>query len=187
MKDQAVSLDAFGNSSDGNKRKTFARALPDELYVGNEGCGHSVAYYSPNFSSCGLCFLREGFNSELPGSIHSAKSLAENGNPQQTPLFFSHVLVAEGFRSPKTGQNLSKFRLARKQYSRKSAEVFPFASSLWVLMGYQPPLAKPLIHAVLGLGEPKIAIILDTSVYNVVDRLRKGINFTTNWIDRYGN
>jgi hypothetical protein len=189
--ESTISHKLHGSVPERAHSKRFHRALPEVMYVGNEGCSHSVAYLTPELTaitaSCGLCFLREGYLNELPGSIHKAKMLAENGNPQQTPLFLSHVLVSEGFKSPKTGQNLNQFRLARKQYSRKSAEIFPFASSLWVLMGYQPPLAKPLIQAVLGKNEPEIALLLDVSVYNVVDRLRKGINFTVNWINQYAN
>lgn len=156
--------------------KAYPQALPDFFYVGGSSCGHPFTYEYDG--TCGLCFIKDGFDSELPKQLHRSKSLADNGNPQQTSSFQSHVQVSLGLVPPKKGQNLANFRRARKQYSQVAHGQFPITSALWELMGFQPPLAIPLIASISGEKAPEIAEKLDISIYNLQIRLQKAVKLT---------
>lgn len=160
--------------------QAYPQALPDFLYVGGSGCGHADRYFF--HASCALCFLKYAFEGEIPGQLHLSKTLTDNGNPQQTPKFISHVQVIEGFKPPTIGENLRKYRLARKQYTAPAHKIFPVSSALWELMGYQPPLARPLILLVSGYSDRKIAEIMGISIYNLHERLFKGVKLTLQWM-----
>jgi hypothetical protein len=167
-------------------------------------CGHSPFYIyqfiveQPPF--CGLCFFREGYQSEIPTRIHQFKTLATNGNPETTPKMVSHLHVVMGLIPPKPGENLQAYRkrrtsLAREQYttrsplpdhklvkqtrqepfSRPAVGLFPVTSALWKLMGYQPPLGRVLIEGVNGRTEYEIADKLDSSVLDIHLRMAKAI------------
>jgi hypothetical protein len=165
-------------------------------------CGHSPSYIIQTEPSapalCGLCFWKEGWESELPGRIHSFKSLAENGNPETHNSFLSHLVLSMGLIPPKKEQNLRDWRAnrtsrGREQYTVRAPRTkhlttaarnesfsrpnrqFPIASALWELMGYQPPLGIVLVKAVGGASEIQIAQVLDLSLYNVHVRLEKAI------------
>lgn len=160
--------------------QAYPQALPSNLYVGDHRCGHSSNLIVQDV--CLFCFLQDGFQNELPGRLHLGRQLADNGNPEQAPRLISHVQVVEGFRPPRPNQNLRSYRLARKQYSRPAHGLFPFTSALWELMGYQPPLAIPLIRAISGENLPKIAENLDISIYNLQNRIEKGIKLTLGFL-----
>lgn len=169
-------------------QRNFIGALPTILYVGNSGCVHSSLYELTWYTTfCGLCFMIEGFTGELPTRLHESRLLADNGNPQQSGKLMSHVSVVEGFAAPDPEQNLKQYRLARGQYTRRSPRLFPFASALQELMGHQPPLARPLILACQGFHEPEIAARMDLSVYNVAERIRKGLALATGSVRKYSD
>jgi hypothetical protein len=145
--------------------------------VGNIGCGHSSRYFlNWNDYFCGLCFFRDGYSDELPRRMHLVRTLASNGNPEQDAKLMSHIRVIEGFERPEPGVPLHLYRLARERlYGRSNRTLFPFASTLWDLMGYQPPIAEPLIMAVHGKRESEIATAMNCSLWDTVGRLEKGI------------
>lgn len=162
------------------------QSLPLVKAVGGPRCGHSfVLWISWERLFCGLCFLRDGYHAELPGKLHSTKVLADNGKPQQTGRLESHVQVIEGIFAPKPGQSLEAFRRVRNALETKPAKnQFPFASSLWDLMGKQPPLAIPLVRA-LHKPPEEVARDMELSSYNVYERLMKGVRAATDLVRKY--
>jgi hypothetical protein len=177
-------------------------------------CGHSLMYLIKSADDgpmlCGLCFFREGYQAEQPSTIHLHHTLAENGNPETAPLFMSHLNVIMGLRAPEPGQDIKEFQrkrnsLARGQYTRRvkvgsklvpqtfvqverfskpAWMLYPVASSLWKLMGYQPPLGIVLVRGVGGRTEREIASELDVSVWNVNIRMGKAIRTALGYIIR---
>lgn len=180
----------------------FFRSLPYEESREDLDCGHSLIYIIQAIEDgpllCGLCFFRAGYESELPSRFHLFKTLAENGNPEMSPKFVVHLNLIMGLAAPKLNQSLKEFRdqrnsLARRQYTRRpkglpsqtyisvesyskpARSLFPVASALWVLMGYQPPLGIVLVRAVGGRTEAEIARELDVSLVNIHNRMAKAI------------
>lgn len=164
-------------------------------------CRHSPLYVMQNEREqppfCGLCFFREGYEAELPKKIHAYKTLAENGNPEASPKFLAHLRLVMGFEPPRPGESLKAFNrrrnssiivplntndLAREQYTRPARRLFPVASSIWKLMGYQPPLAIVLVGAVTGKSEGQISKELDLSRMNVHIRMAKAIRTAMGYI-----
>jgi len=156
---------------------------------------------------CGLCLMKEGFEAELPGRLHAYKQLASNGNPETETKFLTHLTLVMGFLPPNTGESLTAYRFrtgrqkrnrkpprAREQYSeawlqseplsKPSSKLYPVASALWKLMGYQPPLGIVLVKAVSGLTEREIARELDISILNVNNRMGKGIRTAMGYLPR---
>lgn len=131
---------------------------------------------------CGLCFLMDGFSREVPFRIHAHRLLAENGNPETSPQFLSHLQLAMGLKAPPRGMSLKQYSLARRQYSRPAPGQFPITSALWQMMGYQPPLAVPLLYRLLGLPEAEIATYMELSQYNVHLRLAKGVRLCLRFV-----
>jgi hypothetical protein len=180
MIDRVIVYDPTFTVHSSNNQQVYLQALPDILYVGNGSCEHSSIYQVQDV--CLICFFRDGFQNEIPGRMHFSKQLTDNGNPQQTGRLMSHVSIVEGFRPPKPDQNLHSYRLARKQYSSPAHRLFPFTSALWELMSFQPPLATPTILLVSGEKAPKIAEKLDISLYNLQERVQKGINLAVGFL-----
>lgn len=156
-------------------------------------CQHSPLYILQNYTNqppfCGLCFFREGIQSELPTRLHVFKTLAENGNPETDHIFLAHLWLIMGLKDPDPKVPLHEFRRkrkrprAREQYTKDAPTLFPVASSLWKLMGYQPPLASVLVRgAVYGRTEQEIAKVLDLSVINVHIRMAKAVRTAMGYI-----
>jgi len=180
------------------------QALPYEDHRVALVCSHNPSYgfhfYPEQPPFCGLCFFREGVESEIPGRIHQYRVLADNGNPETSPKFMAHLQVVMGLEPPKSGESLQAYRkrriaLAREQYTARSPlpdhhlfqqtrvekysspspRLFPVTSALWKLMGYQPPLGRVLIQGVNGRTEWEIASQLSTSVLDIYVRMVKAI------------
>lgn len=160
--------------------RAYPKALPSNLYVGGLGCPHPEGYQIDG--TCSLCFLSFAFQGELPGQIHHSKVLTTNGNPRQTDKFTAHVGLVEGFKPPKPSENLHQFQRSRSRNTAPAHKIYPVSSVLWELMGYQPPLATPLIMAVSGYTDPQIAEFMDISIYNLHERLLKAVRITLRWI-----
>jgi hypothetical protein len=188
-------------------------SLPYEDYRADLDCGHSNLYLVQAESEgpllCGLCFFRDGYEAELPASIHLHKALAENGNPETIGLLMSHLNVVMGLIPPKKGEDIKAYQrrrnaLAREQYTTRSPlpdhriiqqvrhikftspswRMFPVASSLWKLMGYQPPLGIVLVRGVGGRVETEIASELDISHMDVHIRMAKAIRTAIRYLPR---
>lgn len=155
--------------------------------VGNGSCIHSSeALIKWETIFCGLCFMREGYAYELPGRLHLTRTLADNGNPQQTGQLEGHVSIVEGLKPPPLDMPLRHFSRARGQLrSRPLPLLFPFASSVWEVMGKQPPLGIPLAYFVTGASEFYIARTMDISLYSVNERLGKAVRMATKLIKGY--
>lgn len=156
-------------------------------------CGHSFLYVTQNYKDqpplCGLCLFREGFESELPGRIHVSvnpryRVLAANGNLETAPKFLSHLYLVMGLKGPKAGEALHIFRRARGHYTKPAKNLFPVASALWKLMGYQPPLGVVLVQAVNRSTEQEIAKHLDDSIMNIHLRMAKAINTAMKYLPK---
>lgn len=164
---------------------SYERSLSER----NARCGHPFTYQIVwEHPFCGLCFLIDGYQQGLPMALHRSKSLAENGNPAQSGALQSHVRVVEGLLLPSEGQTLKDFSRAREQYmgSKPAPTTFPVASALWEMCGKQPPLAKPLLLAVVQQKpHVDIAVELDLSLWRLVSTLKKGISMATNLVRKY--
>lgn len=181
------------NPTETYREEIIFSSLPYEPQRVALDCGHSILYVMQNYEEqppfCGLCFFRLGFESELPTRIHVSvnprySTLAVNGNPEMAPKFFSHLLLVMGLKPPRSGENLNRFRAsrARGQYTKPAPRLFPVASALWKLMGYQPPLGIVLVAAVGGRTEVEIARLHDLSVWNVHQRMVKAIHTAMGYI-----
>jgi hypothetical protein len=131
---------------------------------------------------CGLCWLLDGFQSEIPGRIHSYKLLAENGNPETSERFLAHAEAVMGLIPPRPDQDLHAYRLAREQLYRPSQRQFPVTYALWMMFGYQPPLAEPLTYKLYGMPDWEIAERLGVSTYNVQIRLVKATRLALRYV-----
>lgn len=167
-------------------RLVYSQAMTPFLPVGNSSCQHSAwLFVSWDTVFCGLCFLKVGFNQELPSRLHLSKTLADNGNPQQTGKLESHVSVVEGIFAPGT-MTLKQFSRARGHLgSAPAPNIFPFSSALWTVIGRQPPLGWPLYLAVRGFSEEEIAKEMGVSIYNVNERLSKGVDMAAKLVRKY--
>lgn len=160
-------------------------------------CGHPLLYAAQVDSQapvlCGLCFFREGWESELPNRLHQYKTLADNGNPETSPKFLAHMFLAMGLVKPPRDETLKEFRRkrgsirkmpprVREIYTEPAPGLFPVASSLWKLVGFQPPLGIVLVRAVNGASEPQIARELEISLMNVYIRMSKAIRIGMGFI-----
>jgi hypothetical protein len=148
------------------------------LYSGNTGCLHSKSYFVTNEyreAFCGPCFFREGFWDEMPTRMSIKEDSGLFGSPQLDPRTLAHIMASSGLILPEPGENLKHFRHRREKLSKPTPKLFPFISALWKLVGYQPPLARVLIPFVQGQNEALIAYNLDESIYNVQERLSKGV------------
>lgn len=144
-------------------------------------CSHSVLYYVERF--CGLCFLTDVFQSEVPRKIHEYKVLAVNGNPETKGTFLKHLSGQMGLHEPPPDISLERFRRARKQYSPEPSRTqFPVTFALWQMFGSQPKMAKPLLRRLLGSNENEIASQLDMSIYTVQVTLAKAIRTTLRYV-----
>jgi hypothetical protein len=125
---------------------------------------------------CGPCFFREGFRDELPSRVTIREGTGNYGAPAIDPRVIRHIELTLGLVPPRQGQSLPRWRRWRDRFSKEpSPEVFPFASALWLLMNFQPPLAKPLVKFCYGMNEVEISEELDLSLYNVHERLSKAV------------
>src|SRR6266550_772542 len=144
------------------------------IYQPGLGCLHSANYIfidSYHQPRCGPCYFRWGVIQELPGRT-SVKKLSEAGTPDLFSELLTHLEIQMGLKPPKAGESLKSFRKRRSNFS-KAAPIFPFSSALWLLMGYQPPLAVPLVEFCKGFSEIDIANKFDWSLFNVQERLGK--------------
>lgn len=195
-----------------SKGSDLIYSLPYEGHRAALDCGHSLVYVIKPVDDgpqlCGLCFFRDGFQAEQPTKIHLHRTLADNGNPETAPMFMSHLLVVMGLQAPPRDMDLREFRknrnsLARGQYTRRAKvngklvpftytevqyrtkaawSLYPVASALWKLMGYQPPLGIVLVRGVGGRTEREIASELDVSIWNVNQRMGKAIRTALGYI-----
>jgi hypothetical protein len=149
-------------------------------------CGHSFSFLVRwDTTFCGLCFLREGYHEELPKKLHLVRTLADNGNPQQTDQLQGHLSLVEGIYDP-GDTPLRDFSRARSHKgSAPLPQLYPFASALWGVMGKQPPLGLPLYRSVLGVPEREIASFMEISLLNVNIRLSKGVDMAVRLIRKY--
>lgn len=146
-------------------------------FQGNRGCNHPDFYYIRDWNpTCGLCLIREGFMSELPGRLHMHGTLAENGNPQTDPRFLAHQETVLGLVPPKPGQSLREFRRSRARYMTAPGQ-YPVTSAIHQAMGLQPPIVIPVVRSIEGYSDFQIAEELDTSILNIQERMAKGIRF----------
>lgn len=176
-------------TSIGKRGREYILTLPYDAHRDTPDCHHSPIYFVGNPPSCGLCFYKAGWISEVPGQIHFSKVLAENGNPQTYPGFLTHVQIALGLIPPKPDKNLGEWRLERSPYAREQYTTppgwrqFPISTSLWKLMGFQPPLGIVLVRAVQGLNEVEIAYELRQSQFNIYIRMAKAIRAAMGFLD----
>ena len=182
-----MALDISQSTQQASKGRDYIYSLPYDDHRVTLFCGHSFLYLLSAIEDgpllCGLCFFKDGFAAELPTRFHLFKTLAENGNPETDSIFISHLYLVMGLKPPKPGEPLWRFRkrrnprtaLAREQYTRPVWGLFPVASSLWKLMGYQPPLGVVLVRGVSGRTEVEIAADLDLSLMDVHIRMAKAI------------
>lgn len=149
-------------------------------------CGHSLTYITHwERSFCGLCFLQFGYADEVPGRLHRLRTLADNGKPDQTGQFQGHVRVVEGITLPVADESMQSFRRRRGKLKVENSRT-PFATALWLVSGRQPPLAEPLIKAVVQRKDHgTIQWEMQISTMNLVERLTKGVNMATNYIRKY--
>lgn len=190
----------------------YFRTLPYDFQA--LSCGHSPLYVvQPEADSpklCGLCLFKQGYDSETPTRIHLFKTLAENGNPETNPKFFSHLFLVQGLVLPRVDSDgnlepLHEFRRRRGQlhcnadcptichkhrprerdhYTEPAWRLFPVASALWKLMGFQPPLGIVLVRGVNGFTEMQIAAQLETSLQNVHIRMAKAVRTAVGYLPR---
>lgn len=156
-------------------------------------CGHSSLFYlnhpgQAGIGFCGLCWLTEAWESEFPGRFHEYKLLAENGNPETSPRFWSHLKSNLGLIPPIPGQDLGAYRLARKRlYGVPSKNQFPIASALYEIMGVQPKLATPLVLFFCGYSMDYIRKEMKMSTYGVHQSMSKGIRMTAKKLTSKGH
>lgn len=125
---------------------------------------------------CGPCYFREGFRDELPSRVTIREGTGNYGAPAIDPRVIRHIELTIGLEPPRVGEALTRWRRRRNRFAKEpSPQMFPFASALWNLMNYQPPLAKPLVKFCYGMNEFQIADDLDISFYNVHERLMKAV------------
>lgn len=152
----------------------------ETLYGERQRCLHTERYliYDKvlNTTHCGPCYFREGILDELPTRINIREDSGLFGSPQFDPRFIEHAMISAGLVPPEPHQSLREFREQRIIHSQPSPKAFPFTSTLWKLMGYQPPLAKVLLRFCQGYREVEIAEQMDLSLYNVTDRLSKAVH-----------
>jgi len=131
---------------------------------------------------CGLCILRDAFETEIPKRLVEFGQLAENGDPQMSGEFVAHLEAALGMKAPLPGQSLRSYRRARGQLRKPSRQHLPAMYALWTLMGDQPPMAKPLLRMMLGATESDVSKELDMSLYNVHITVAKGVRTALRYI-----
>lgn len=153
-------------------------SLGDKLYVRQSRCLHSEAYLIFNHIQvvCGACYFRDGVIGEVPTRINTRETSGLFGAPAFDPRWLDHIMVSSGLVPPAPDQTMREFREQRNKQSYPSPKKFPFTSSLWSLMGFQPPLARVLVKFCAGYSELEISDQLDLSLYNVSDRLRKAVH-----------
>lgn len=163
-----------------NQLKLFTK-----LYSGNSGCLHLEGYQIRDPYQrilCGPCYFREGFWEEMPTRMSIKEDSGLFGSPQIDPRTLAHIMIYTGLIMPEPGESLKHFRKRRERLSKPTASLFPFASALWKLTGFQPPLARVLILFVQGKNELQIAETIDQSIYNTQDRLRKGARIAAKFL-----
>jgi len=144
-------------------------------------CGHSSLFFvhhveRPEITFCGLCWIQEGWESEFPRRFHEYKLLAENGNPETSPRFWSHLKANLGLVPPEPDQDLNSYRLARKRlYGVPSKNQHPIAFALYEVMGVQPKLAVPLLRSLCGFSIDQIRAETRMTTYGVHQSMSKGI------------
>lgn len=155
-------------------------SLGQLLYEGKSSCLHSDQYQiitSGTGLRCGTCFFRSGFIEELPSRL-SVKRLSDAGIPDLSPAILNHLLITMGLVAPEPGETLKHFRKRRIKlinHEKLHKDQYPFGSSLWLLMGFQPPLAIPLVEFCKGRREVDIADAYGWSLFNVQERLGKAV------------
>lgn len=154
--------------------------LRDKLYTKHPSCLHTESYIIRDKLTgilyCGPCFFREGVESELPTRLTIRETSGLFGAPQYDPRLMTHLMISVGLVPPDPEQSLREFRTQRSRRSKPNPKLFPFTSSLWELMGVQPPLGRVLVKFCEGYNELAIARDLNLSLYNVQERLRKSVN-----------
>ena len=144
-------------------------------------CGHSALFFLgytnlPEVRFCGLCQIKQIWETEIPSKIHEHKLLAENGNPETSTVFMAHLKANLGLIPPKPGQNLQEYRKIRKRrYGVPNKNTYPVATSLYNIMGVQPKLATPLLMTLCGSEVPAIRKRMMMTSYGVHLSMSKGI------------
>lgn len=152
--------------------------------AGISSCGHSSDLTSD--SSCGLCWLILIWESEVPKKIHAYKVLADNGNPQVSASFLSHMEASFGLVRPKPDVNLHSFRLARVHlYKAPAKKQYPLMRALWDTMGFQPSLTTALIRSLQGRTLIEIATELKMTPYGTNLAISKAIRMITRKLGAY--
>jgi hypothetical protein len=142
-------------------------------------CGHSSLLFitSRGWAEvfCGLCWLQEAWECEFPRRFHEYKLLAENGNPETSPGFWSHLKANLGLIPPEHGEDLRAYRLARKRlYGEPGKNKFPVAHALYEVMGVQPKLATPLTLYLCGASPDFIRKEMKMTSYGLHQSWAKG-------------
>ena len=134
--------------------------------------------------TCGLCLLRQQFETEVPLRIHASRhDLADNGNPAMDGRFVGFLETSLGLVPPLPDQSLPQFRHARKQlFPEPNRKHSPVTRALWDMFGKQPKLAAPLLLALLGATEAEICQSRDMSLYNVRMTIGKAINMAAGYL-----
>jgi len=146
-------------------------------------CGHSSLFFVSHaeraeITFCGLCWIQEAWESEFPGRFHEYKLLAENGNPETSPRFWSHLKANLGLVPPLPDEDLGNYRLARKRlYGVPSRSQHPVAAALYEVMGVQPKLAVPLLRTLCGFSIDQIRAETQMTTYGYHQSMAKGIRF----------
>ena len=132
---------------------------------------------------CGPCYFREGFKLEMPDRMTVKEFSGLFGSPQMDPKTEAHLVISMGLTPPKPGEPLKQYRKRREDhgYSRPTPKLFPFASALWRLMGYQPPLATALLRFCEGNDEEEIATSLGHSIIGTQIALMKATRIAVKW------
>lgn len=145
-------------------------------------CGHASIlgiYLNKAEAFCGLCWLQNAWEAESPTRFHEYKLLAENGNPETSPRFWSHLKANLGLIPPLEGQDLRQFRRDRKRlYGEPSPNSHPVASALYHIMGVQPKLATPLVMFFCGSEMIGIQTKMKMTTYGLNQSMSKGIRMT---------
>jgi hypothetical protein len=157
-------------------------------FQGPSGCSHPRTYWLftqndhlPAF--CGLCWLTEVWEDEVPRRLHAYKQLAENGKPELSSQFRRHLEVNMGLVPPKPGENLRQYRLAREQYTRKPRKNdYPVTAALYQMMGSQPIIAQSLFRSLCGQELVQIAEDLHITPYGAYQATAKGIRMVLRYI-----
>lgn len=155
---------------------------------GRSSCEHPQTFwlFTQNDSTpafCGLCWLIQVWEDEVPKRLHAYKLLADNGKPEISPQFRRHLEAATGLIPPKPQQSLREYRLAREQYTRRPRKNdYPVTAALWEIMGKQPIIAQSVFRSLCGQDAVDIATDLGITPYGAYKATAKGIRMILRYL-----